>query len=564
MERKLSDLDPGDRRAPVAPASASWVSANLSPRKNLAHDVPAGLVVFLVALPLCLGIAMASGAPLFAGLITGIVAGLLVSWLSGSPLSVSGPAAGLTVIVLEGIGQLGFAPFLLAVTLAGVGQVLLGFVRAGVVAYYFPSTVIKGMLAAIGLILVLKQVPHAIGWDADYEGDMFFDQLDGRNTLTEIVTAFEHVHLGACAIALTGLAIMVGLSRRAGPPRWLPAPLAVVVVGVALNECFRAWWPELANEHELLVQIPTLRHGDPLAAFEHPSFAAISDPAVWRMAATLAVVASVETLLCIEAIDRLDPYRRRSDTDRELRAQGVGNIVCGLLGGLPMTSVIVRSSANVLAGGRTRTATFVHGLLLLGTVVAIPGVLNRIPLAALAAVLLHVGYRLAPLRLFRRMARLGFDQLVPFAITVVAILFTDLLVGVSIGMAAGVFFILRANAKTPFFMHRGGEAQPHPNGDARARVRIQLGENVTFLNKEGVNRVLHELPDGAVVVIDGSRARWIDRDVLEIIHDFAETAPLRGIDVVLTDVPAADAPAHELEERRPIVLDAVDAGERAG
>ncbi len=547
---------PPDLEMPSAPApTASWISANLSPTKNLRHDAPAGLVVFLVALPLCLGIALASGAPLFAGLVTGIVAGLLVSWLSGSSLAVSGPAAGLTVIVFDGIQSVGFAAFLAALVIAGALQILLGMVRAGVIAYYFPSTVIKGMLAAIGVILVLKQIPHAIGWDPDYEGDFFFEQLDGRNTLSELVAAVEHLHLGACIIAIVGLAILVAHGRLPSRrrPNWLPGPLLVVVAGIGLNEAFRAFAPSLANEAELLVQIPRLRDG--LAGtLSFPELSALSIGKVWKLAVVLAIVASIETLLCIEATDRLDPFRRPSDPDRELRAQGVGNMVCGLIGGIPMTAVIVRTSANVQMGGRTRMAAFIHGALLLGSVVALAGVVNRVPLSALAAVLLYVGYKLTPLQLFREMHRRGPDQSLPFLITVVAIVFTDLLTGVAIGMAAGVFFILRANAKTPFFITLTNAKA----GPARRRTHIRLSENVTFLNKAGVKRMLRELPDGANVVLDASEARWLDRDVLEIIHDFAAHAGARGIELELVAMPGPDAPAAELEERLPLVSRTVD------
>jgi SulP family sulfate permease len=319
------------------------------------------------------------------------------------------------------------------------------------------------------------------------------------------------------------------------------------VAGIGLNEAFRAFAPALANEAELLVQIPMLREDGVAGLVSFPDFSAFSVGKVWKLAVVLAIVASIETLLCIEAADRLDPFRRQSDPDRELRAQGVGNMVCGLIGGIPMTAVIVRTSANVHSGGRTRMAAFIHGALLLTSVLALAGVVNRIPLSALAAVLLHVGYKLTPLQLFRDMKRRGRDQFLPFAITVVAIVFTDLLTGVAIGMAAGIFFILRANAKTPFFITLQKE------GATRRRTHIRLSENVTFLNKAGVKRMLHALPDGAHVVIDASEARWLDRDVLEIIHDFAGNARSRGIDLEFVDLPAPDAPAAELEERTPIV-----------
>lgn len=541
--------------APLSSApSASWVRANLSRRKNLKHDIPAGLVVFLVALPLCLGIALASGAPLFAGLITGILGGVVVSWFTGSPLSVSGPAAGLTVIVLTAIHDLGsFEAFLTAAAIAGVIQFGFGLVRAGTIAYYFPTAVIKGMLAAIGLILILKQIPHAIGFDADYEGDFAFEQFDGRNTLTEIPYALGHFHLGATIISLVGLALLVAMGRTPSLRlKWLPAPLVVVIVGIVLNETFHAFVPSLASSGALLVQIPAISDTEVLKQLSFPDFSRLFDPQVYRVAVTIAIVASLETLLCIEAMDRIDPYRRRSDTDKELRAQGIGNFLAGMLGGLPVTAVIVRGSANIQSGGRTEMASFVHGVLLAASVLLIPGLLNRIPLAALAAVLLHVGYKLSPPSLFVQFFRRGWNQFVPFLVTVVAIVFTDLLVGVAIGMATGIFLILRANLQTPYFMHRSEVREEEHAGGRRKHILIELSENVSFLNKASVSRALEQIPEGTVVVIDASRSRYIDRDVVDLIHDFDDAASHRGIQVHLRDVPGPNAPEAELLGRRPV------------
>lgn len=550
-EKFMERSDPPLNRPP----SSSWVSANLSPWKNLRYDFPSGIVVFLVALPLCLGIALASGAPLVSGLITGIVAGIVVSMLGGSPLSVSGPAAGLTVIVLSAITKLGsFEAFLLAVMIAGAMQVILGIARAGIIGYYFPNTVIKGLLAAIGLILVLKQIPHALGLGSDYEGDESFAQADGRNTFTEIAYAFEHVQWGATIIAVLGLAILIAMDRWPRlRTRWLPPQLLVVALGVALNELFGIIAPALKNPVELLVQIPPLTDGIS-SLLTLPDFSRWTDPAIYSTAAVLAIVASIETLLSVEAVDKLDPFGRFADNNKELRAQGIGNMIAGVLGGLPMTAVIVRSSTNVQAGGRTPMSAFIHGVLLLLSVFVLSSVLNRIPLAALAAVLLHVGYKLAPVRLFVRMSKLGFNQFVPFIVTVLAILFTDLLIGVTIGLATGMFFILHANLKTPFFMNRQSSHEDHPEG-RRMHVHIQLAENLSFLNKAGVNKALSEMPDGAVVQIDASRSRYIDRDVLEIIHDFAQSAPYRGITVELVDVPPLDARPSDLAARKPVVQD---------
>lgn len=527
------------KRSSAHPSQSGTIT-NLSPFANLGYDLPASVVVFLVALPLCLGIALASGAPLMAGLITGIVGGLVVAWLSGSPLSVSGPAAGLTVIVLSGIEELGsYEVFLLAVVISGVFQLLLGLVRAGLIAYYFPSNVIKGLLAAIGIILILKQIPHAIGFDGDYEGDMGFIQPDGRNTLTEIPYALGHFHLGAVVIALVGLGVLILWSRseRLKSIRWMPGPLVAVALGIGLNEMFGATLPDLANRGDLLVD---LGKGSLLSEIRFPDLSALGNADVYVVGATIAAVGSVETLLCVEAVDKLDPFKRSSDTNRELKAQGVGNMVAGALGGIPMTAVIVRGSTNVQSGGRTPMAAFAHSLLLLGAVLAVPWLLTRIPLAALAAVLLHVGYRLAPVTLFMQMFRRGWDQFIPFLVTVLAIVFIDLLWGVAIGMACAVFYILKANLATPYFMHGKTATE-----DGRGVIHIELSENVTFLNKASVNRALHQLPDGCAVELDGSHATYIDRDVLELIEEFRQSAPMRGIDVLLTHVPSPDAPPQE-------------------
>lgn len=515
------------------------------PFAEIRSDGPASLVVALVALPLCLGIALASGAPLMAGLISGIVGGILVAWLSGSALAVSGPAAGLTVIVLSGIEELGsYQAFLLAVVLSGVFQVILGFARAGIFGYYIPSAVIRGMLAAIGLILILKQVPHAIGFDADYEGDLAFSQADGRNTLTEIPYALGHMHVGAVIIAIAALGFLILAGRIPALKRFklLPPPLVAVLLGVGLNALFGVVAPELAAQGELLVQLPELSGLRDLV-IATPDFSRWSDPAIYRVAFTVAVVASIETLLSVEAIDKLDPFKRMTPANRELKAQGVGNLVAGLLGGIPMTAVIVRGSANVHSGAKTPASAFLHGVWLLLAVLFIPGVLNTIPLAALAAVLLDVGYKLSPVQLYRQMYRQGVPQYLPFIATVVGILFTDLLVGVCIGLVVGVFFVLRTNLATPYFLHdRTEEAGP----EGCDRVRLELSENVSFLNKAAVNKALHGLRPGTTVEIDGSSSRHIDHDVVELIHEFADAhAPSRNIEVRLISIPEAGSlPAH--------------------
>lgn len=496
----------------------------------LSYDLPAGLVVFLVALPLCLGIALASGAPLFAGLLTGIVGGMVVSLLSGSQLSVSGPAAGLTVIVLNAIATLGsFEAFLLAVTLAGAIQLIMGFLRAGVIANYFPSSVIKGMLAAIGIILIMKQLPHAVGYDADYEGDFAFLQADKENSFSELINILNKINPGAAVISIISIAIMLLWPRISSARlKMIPAGLLVVITGIVLNIAFKNTALELRNVH--LVNIPSISSlHDARSVLHFPDFSQFGNPAIYVTAITLAIVASLETLLSIEAVDKLDPLKRVSHPDAELKAQGIGNMVAGLLGGLPMTAVIVRSSANVQSGGKTKLASFVHGCLLLIAVILLPSVINRIPLAALASILLITGYKLAGVPLFREMYRSGRNQFIPFVITIAAIVFTDLLKGIAIGMVVGIFFILRRNMKNPYFFHKEEYHKGEP-------VHLVLSEDVSFLNKASILTTLEEIPEEAHVIIDGSQSRFIDYDVLEIIENFKENAIHRDIKVDLVNI----------------------------
>lgn len=507
------------------------------PFSEIRHDGPASVVVALVALPLCLGIALASGAPLMAGLVTGIVGGVVVSWLSGASLAVSGPAAGLTVIVLSAIEELGsYEAFVLAVIIGGIIQAGLGIARLGVFGYYIPSTVIRGMLAAIGVILILKQIPHAVGWDKDYEGDLSFFQPDGRNTFSELFVALEHIELGAVLIAGVAMVILRGAPKIALLRRMklLPPPLLAVLSGVGLNQLFALVAPSLAVDGDFLVKLPELSDLSDLVVAV-PAFERWNDPEIYRNAFVLAVVGSIETLLCVEAVDKLDPFKRITPTNRELIAQGVGNTIAGFLGGLPMTAVIVRGSANVHSGGRTPTSAFLHGLWLLLALLLIPGALNAIPLAALAAVLLDVGYKLAPVSLFRGMIRQGVNIYLPFLATVLGILFTDLLLGVLIGLVVGISFILRNNLRNAYFLH---QVEERDGKEGRHEVRLELSENVSFLNKAAVNQALHDLPEGAVVEIDGRSSRYIDHDVVEVIHEFVSSvAPSRGIDVRLTGIP---------------------------
>ncbi|WPP51421.1 SulP family inorganic anion transporter [Catalinimonas niigatensis] len=515
--------------------------------KNLKYDLPSGLVVFLVALPLCLGIALASGAPLLSGLVSGIVGGLVVSMLSGSQLAVSGPAAGLTVIVLDGISEVGsFEVFLCAVILAGIIQLALGFLKAGVIGYYFPSSVIKGMLAAIGLILILKQIPHFLGIDQDFFGDIDFLQADGRNTFSEIIYAFENFGIGPLVIGMVSLGIIIlwkqAFIKQSPILSVIPSALVVVIVGVILNQWFVSGIPALAISGDHLVQLPFISSfNDIQNELALPDFSQIMNVNVFRVAITIAIIASLETLLSIEAIDKLDPQKRRTPMNRELKAQGVGNIVAGLLGGLPMTAVIVRGTANITAGGKTKMSSFYHGLLLISSVLLIPGILNLIPLSALAAILLDVGYKLSKPALYKAQWKLGRMQFIPFLVTIVAILFTDLLIGISIGMIVGVYFILRANYKTPFLFNKEDKETHH-------HYTIHLSEHVSFLNKAHIASMLEDMPENAIVDIYGNNTRYLDYDVIEAIYEFREQAKHKNIKFSLINLPTE--PGLDIEQKK--------------
>ena len=501
---------------------------------NLKNDLPASIVVFLVALPLCLGVALASTqdpTKIFSGIIAGAVGGIIVGLLSGSALGVSGPAAGLIIIVLTAIEGLGFEGFLLAVVIAGIIQVIAGYLKAGVIGYYFPSSVIKGMLAAIGIILILKEIPHALGNDADFMGTLSFNQADGRNTYTEIVYAIRHTLLGALLITLISLAILILFDRpfmkKIGLFKFLPGALFVVLFGIVLNQIFVYFAPHLALQGEHLVQLPQANSvTEFFSFFTQPDFSQITNPAIYATAFTLAIVASLETLLSVEATDKLDPYKRTTPTNRELKAQGVGNIVAGLLGGLPVTQVIVRSSANISSGGKTKVSTIVHGIILLLAAIIIPKYLNFIPLASLAAILLLVGYKLSSISLYKTMYKLGWDQFLPFIITIVAIVFTDLLKGIFIGMFVAFYFILMKNYKNSHHLKKAKDAS------GSNVMHIKLSEEVTFLNKGSILLTLNKLEVDCKVIIDASHCNYIDYDVLEAIQNFKEhTAPLKNIQV---------------------------------
>jgi MFS superfamily sulfate permease-like transporter len=498
---------------------------------TLQSDLPASLVVFLVALPLCLGIALASGAPLISGLIAGIVGGIVVGSLSGSPLGVSGPAAGLAVIVLTAIQDLGaFNIFLVAVILAGLIQIALGFIRAGTVAYYFPSSVISGMLAGIGIIIFLKQIPHAFGYDADPVGELSFRQPDGENTFSELLVVLDSISPGPLIIASVSLAILLLWESRWFKTHKLvtlvPGPLVAVVTGVFLNLFFRSKLG-FALGPEQIVSIPEADSLSGLAGFlTFPDFSALTNVNVYKTAVVLAIVASLETLLSAEATDKLDPLKRVTPANRELKAQGVGNLVSGFLGGLPVTQVIVRSSANIQSGARSNASTVVHGLLLAVSVIALPTIMNLIPLATLAAILFVVGFKLAKPSVFRKMIRQGPDQFVPFIVTIGGIVFTDLLAGIGLGMVVAVLVILFENFRLPFEISN----VPQERGE---RVQIALAQQVTFLNKASVLKTLDSIPDDSSVEIDASESVFVHPDVVELIDNFVIGAAAKNIEVVV-------------------------------
>lgn len=498
--------------------------------KNIKNDLPASIVVFFVALPLCLGIALASGAPLFSGLIAGIIGGIVVGGLSGSHIGVSGPAAGLAAIVLTAIGALGgYQNFLVAVVLGGVLQFIFGILRAGVIAYYFPSSVIKGMLTGIGIIIILKQIPHFFGYDADPEGDFAFFQVDGENTFSEIINAINFISPGATVIALISLSILIlwsqVLTKKSKIFELVQGPLVAVIIGIiyfTLTQGNESWG--ISQEH--LVSVPVPDSFDSfLGFFSFPNFSAITNTEVWITAFTIALVASLETLLCVEATDKLDPLKRTTPTNRELMAQGVGNTLSGLVGGLPVTQVIVRSSANIQSGGKTKASAIIHGFFLLGSVILIPTLLNKIPLSVLAAILFIVGFKLAKPSLFKTMYKAGWKQFVPFIVTVVGIVFTDLLVGISLGLLVGIVVVLIKSYQNSHFLH----IEDKSNG--AHKIKMTLAEEVTFFNKGAILKELDSLPENSYLELDVRKTRYLDNDIVEILEDFSSKAKNRKIDI---------------------------------
>ena len=510
---------------------------------NWKSDLPASLVVYLVALPLCLGIALASTGDsnlLFSGVIAGVVGGVVVGFISGSKLGVSGPAAGLITIVTGAIATLGsYEGFLVAVIISGVIQIIAGFVKAGVIGHYFPSAVIKGMLAAIGITLILKEIPHAIGFDADFMGDESFDQADHHNTFTELIFALKATNPVAIVTTVLSLIILILFDRpfikKISLFKILPGALFVVLVGISINLTLGMYFPMYQPAKSHLVQLPIANSfKDFTAFFIQPDFSILKNPQVYGVALTLALVGSIETLLSTEATDKLDPEKSHSPRNLELKAQGVGNIVSGFLGGLPITQVIVRSSANISSGGKSKLSTILHGFFLLSTAIFIPKVLNLIPLASLAAILLMVGYKLSKLDLYKQMFKLGIEQYLPFLATVIGVLFTNLLVGIAIGLCISIFYILRSNYRNNFIItNRGGENQEI--------IEITFSEVVSFINKGSILSMLNKLPANSIVKIDGSKCKAIEHDVLEIIQDFKiHASKNKNIQLILIDIPTVD------------------------
>ena len=509
--------------------------------KNIKNDLPASIVVFFVAVPLCLGIALASGAPLFAGIIAGIVGGIVVGVASGSPLGVSGPAAGLAVIVLTSIASLGgsWTAFLTAVVLAGIFQLILGFAKAGFIAYFFPSSVIKGMLTGIGLLIILKQIPHAVGWDKDAIGDDAFMQVDGQNTFSEIAKAFNFITPGALLIAVISLGILIlwdtVLSKKHKIFSMINGPLVVVALGITINYFYQTGILNFTLAADQVVRIPVPENLPGFfSQFTFPDFSALSNFEVWKIAIVLAIVASLETLLCVEATDKMDPDKRITPTNRELKAQGLGNVISGLMGGLPVTQVIVRSSANISFGGKTKMSTILHGFFLLISALTIASVLNMIPLASLAAILLMVGYKLAKPSLFKQMYKFGWEQFIPFAATVVAILATDLLKGITVGLLFGIFYTLRHSYRNSYHMKEIITTE-----DGHQIHHLVLAEEVSFFNKASVVKALDAIPANSKVIIDCTNSRSIAYDVIELIKDYETSAKTKNINVEKINFKAA-------------------------
>jgi len=509
--------------------------------KHWREDFPAGLVVFLVALPLCLGVGLAStnlpeinGLPnLFTGIIAGIIGGTIVGFFSQSRLGVSGPAAGLISIILSAITLLGsYEAFLVSVVLSGIIQIIAGFLNAGVISNYFPTSVIKGMLAAIGITLILKEIPHVVGYDADFFGDEAFFQPDGHNTLSELLYAFNSILPGSLLVGITSIILLILMEKDYFKKfrffQVIPLPLLVVITGVTMNFLFTLFIPEFKITENHLVQLPVANSLDEFFKFfTFPNFQALTNPNVYVIAFTLALVGSLETLLSVDATDKLDPEKPITPTNRELKAQGIGNMFSGMLGGLPVTQVIVRSSANINAGAKSNLSTIFHGLLLLLAVLFFPTILNFIPLATLAGILIIVGYKLAKVSLFKQMIGYGKEQSIPFLTTIIGILFTDLLRGIAIGICVSIFYVLKKNLKNNFTKKTNQNKE----------IEITLAEEITFLNKGTIMSELNSIEPNSSITINGSNCKNIDFDVMEFLRDFVGiTSKSKNIKVTIVGI----------------------------
>lgn len=501
---------------------------------DASKDIPAGIVVFLVALPLCLGIALASGAPLFSGVIGGIIGGLIVSILSGSELSVSGPAAGLASVVAASIASLGsFETFLVAVVLSGGIQIVIAAIRAGSLGNFIPHSVIKGMLAAIGITIILKQIPHAVGYDHGFtDEEKAFAGMQWLDIFLDPIRAFDLdiIQPGAVLISIVCLSVLLlwdtDRLRKMPWTRIVPGALVIVILGAVLNQMFGLWSPNwmltAADGHLVALPVPSSLSSF-LLEFRTPNFQALNNAEVWTTAVTIAAIGSIESVLSIEASDKMDPERRISDVNRELFGQGIGNILSGLLGGLPVTSVIVRSSANIYAGARTRTSSFFHGILLCLAVVSIPWVLNLIPLACLACVLLVVGYKLSSVRLIRSMWKEGISQFLPFIVTCVVVVVTDILMGVAVGLIISTFFVIRSYHRVSITLVNDGNT-----------YLLRFNKDLTFVQKASLKSALTAIPDNSVLIINGTKALYIDHDIYETVEDFRQAAEHRNIVIEYT------------------------------
>lgn len=499
--------------------------------ENIKNDISASIIVYLVAVPLCLGIALASGAPLFSGIIAGIIGGIIVGIASDSALGVSGPAAGLAIIVFAAIDTLGsWNVFLTAVFLAGIIQLMMGYYKAGFIAYFFPSSVIKGMLTGIGLLIIIKQIPHALGYDHTNLGDMAFNQLDGDNSFTSILNTFNYISPAASLISIISMIVLIlwerVLAKKHKIFQLIQGPLVVIFLGIFLNNLFKYFFVDfgLGNEHLVNLPVPDSFSGF-ISQFSFPDWSALTNPDVWQIAVVLALVASIETLLCVEATDKLDPKKRITPTNKELKAQGLGNILAGLIGGLPITQVVVRSSANINFGAQSKLSAILHGVWLLISALVIAEYLNMLPLASLAVILISVGYKLAKPALFKQMFKLGEEQFVPFIGTILALIFTDLLKGVIIGLVLGLFYALKHSYRNTYYLK---DTIEQDNGGITHH--IVLAEEVSFFNKASIIELLNSIPKNSNVIIDCSNSKSISYDVVELFKDFRNSAQSKNID----------------------------------